>query len=733
MPRIDQPLRLSDFNGMQPRPDLQHKLGHVSGFVQRNPNDGAPATEPTEVWFGRTSTALYFVFVCYDKNVRAIRGHLSRREDINNDDHIIVLLDPFQDRRKGVVFSVNPYGVQADANYTDNNTDYSYDQVWDSDGRITSEGWLGLLAIPFRSIRSHPLSSDWGVVFYRDLPRNSEESFWPRVSENISGILQQEATLHGVETSTSSHNIQLNPYGIAQNERTLFSLDPQNPYFSKRKLEATGGGDAKIVFRDCLVLDATVNPDFSTIESDQPQFTVDQRFPVYFPELRPFFLENASYFASPLQLLYTRNIVHPEYGLRLTGKIGHTNLGLLAIDDRQPGYGFSSGDPLFHRRAFFSAGRVSQDIGKGSSLGVMYVGKEFGEGWNRIGGADFAARLTQHWNLRGQMVESSTRGDRDSPSYSAGPASYLQLKRDGHTFNINDNFQDVSPGFRTQAGFIQSTNIRNNNFYGSYHWWFSHNSIVQSFGLELNQEVAWDHQHNRVYRYTSYDPFWTLTRNLVFAPVFGNNSDTLGPQSGYGFAVNRNFTQNNVGIVFRGQPWTQLSFSLNFFRSGNVNYNPATGSLPSLLAQEHANAQFTVRPTHQLTVDNTYLLDRDFKSHSGEFVYESQTFRTKANYQFTRAISVRAIVEYDTTLVNPAETSLLRTKQVGTQLLLTWLPHPGTAIYLGYNNHLANLDRRLCTRGITGVCDPNADPPRSPDYLNDGKQIFLKASYLFRF
>ena len=232
MPRIDQPLRLSDFNGMQPRPDLQHKLGHVSGFVQRNPNDGAPATEPTEVWFARTSTALYFVFVCYDKDVRAIRGHLSRREDINNDDHIIVLLDPFQDRRKGVVFSVNPYGVQADANYTDNNTDYSYDQVWDSDGRITSEGWLGLLAIPFRSIRSHPLSSDWGVVFYRDLPRNSEESFWPRVSENISGILQQEGTLHGVETSTSSHNIQLNPYGIAQNERTLFSLDPQNPYFS---------------------------------------------------------------------------------------------------------------------------------------------------------------------------------------------------------------------------------------------------------------------------------------------------------------------------------------------------------------------------------------------------------------------------------------------------------------------------------------------------------------------
>ena len=734
VPRIDQPLRLSDFNGMQPRADLQHKLGHVTGFVQRDPNDGAPATERTEVWFGRTSSALYFVFVCYDNHLRALRSHLSRREDINNDDHVIVLLDPFQDRRKAVLYSVNPYGVQADANFTDtSDADYSYDQVWDSDGRITRQGWLGLIAIPFRSIRSHRLSSDWGIVLYRKLPRNSEEDFWPRVSHNISGILQQEGTLHGMETSTSSHNIQLNPYGIAQNERTLFTLDPQNPYFSKRGLEATGGGDAKIVFHDFLVLDATVNPDFSTVESDQPQFTVNQRFPVYFPELRPFFLENSTYFATPLQLLYTRNIVHPEYGLRLTGKIGHTNLGLLAIDDRQPGYGFPSGDPLYHRRAFFSTGRVSQDIGKGSSLGVIYVGKEFGEGWNRIGGADFTARLTEHWNLHGQMVESSTRGNRGSPSYSAGPASYFQVQRDGHAFSINDNFEDVSPGFRTQTGFIQSTNIRKNHIYSQYHWWFSGKGFVQSFGVEGSQDVAWDHQHNRIYRYTTYDPFWTFSRDLVFAPVLGNNSDTLGPQNGYDFPTNRNFTQNNGGIVFRGEPWTQFSFNLSVFRSGNVNYNPASGALPSLLDQQHINAQFTLRPSHQITMDNTYLLDRDFRSHTSQFVYESQTFRTKANYQFTRALSARAIVEYDTTLVNPAQTSLLRTKQVGTQVLLTWLPHPGTAIYLGYNNHLANLDRRLCVRGITGVCDPNADPPRAPDYLNDGKQIFVKASYLFRF
>jgi hypothetical protein len=135
-----------------------------------------------------------------------------------------------------------------------------------------------------------------------------------------------------------------------------------------------------------------------------------------------------------------------------------------------------------------------------------------------------------------------------------------------------------------------------------------------------------------------------------------------------------------------------------------------------------------------LTIDNTYLLDRDHEAHGGQDAFEAQTLRTKMNFQFTRAFSARVIVEYDSTLVNPAQTSLLRTKQVGTEALLTWLPHPGTAIYLGYNNDVQNLDRTLCNRTISGQCDAsNTTQPRSPNYLQDGKQIFLKVSYLLRF
>jgi hypothetical protein len=150
--------------------------------------------------------------------------------------------------------------------------------------------------------------------------------------------------------------------------------------------------------------------------------------------------------------------------------------------------------------------------------------------------------------------------------------------------------------------------------------------------------------------------------------------------------------------------------------------------------QQTVEFLFTIQPLHQLTADNTYLLDRDFATAGNAFVYESQTFRTKVNYQFTRAISARVIVEYDSTLANPLQTSLERTKQVGTQALLTWLPHPGTAVYIGYNDDLQNLDRTLCNRLQNGACDPNNTiVPRSSSYLNDGRQVFIKASYLFRF
>jgi hypothetical protein len=746
VPLLAEGLKLSDFAGMEPRAELKGRLLHISGFIQNTPHDGQPASEETEVWLGYTKSALYFVFICYDHHPDQIRGHLARRENILKDDNVSVLLDPFQDRRIGVLFTVNPAGVQADAAWSETNgQDYSYDQVWDSEGQVTDKGWMALIAIPFRSLRFRPNGADWGVVFGRNFPRNSETDTWPHIATNITGTLSQEATLHGIEGVTGSHNVQINPYVLGQNERTLETVDPLNPYWSSRHLEGTAGGEMKAILKDSIIFDATINPDFSDVESDQPQFTVNQRYPVYFPELRPFFLENANYFITPINLVYTRNIVHPEYGGRVTGKIRHTNLGLFAIDDREPGQTVAPGDPLYNTRAKVAVGRFSQDLGKGSSIGAIYTDEEWGQGWNRIGGIDFTWRMNNQWTALGQMVESSTKGTVDSgtpPTYSAGPASNLQLQRNGHVFNLYSTYQDFSTGFQTQLGFIQTANIHNGQIYTNYQWYPKHRTI-QRIGLEENQNVAFDHLGNRVYHYSSFDAFVLLPRNVVLAPVAGENSDTVGPQNGYPLAKDINFTENYGGFVARGAPFPQLNFNMNFFRSGNVNYNPvscpatpplAPNCVPFLMNQEFSQVLFTLQPLRQLTADNTYLLDRDHSVANGALVYEAQTYRTKVNYQFTRAISARVIVEYDTTLANPKETSLPRTKEVGTEALLTWLPHPGTAVYIGYNNDMQNLDRSLCNRLAGGACDPDSTvAPRAPHLLNDGRQIFIKASYLFRF
>jgi hypothetical protein len=737
VPLLAEGLQLADFAGMTPRPELKDKLLHISGFIQNSPRDGQPATESTEVWLAHTKSALYVVFICRDRHPDEIRTHLARRENVLKDDNVSLLLDPFEDRRKGVLFTVNPAGVQADAAWDENNgADYSYDLVWDSEGQVTREGWMALLAIPFRSLRFRPGGADWGVVFMRNFPRNSESDYWPRVSANVSGTLTQEATLNGIKGVAGSHNVQINPYVLGQNERTLEALDPLHPYFSLRHIESTAGGEAKAIVKDSIVFDATINPDFSDIESDQPQFTVNQRYSVYYPELRPFFLENANYFTTPIDLVYTRNIVHPEYGGRVTGKISHTNLGLLAIDDREPGQTVAAGDPLYHKRALFAVGRVSQDFGKNFSLGAIYTDEEFGQGWNRIGGVDFTWRATDKWTAQGQMVESATKRTVDSgtsPTYAAGPASYLFVRRSGHAFNFNSTYEDYSTGFKTQAGFIQTSDLRNGQSYMGYVWYPKHRTI-QSVGLETSQSVAYDHQGNRVYHYSSFDPYILLPRNIMLAPLGGENSDTVGPPSYSALTDYRNFTENFGGIVARGAPFPQFNFNVTALCSGNVNYNPATGHAPFLLDQQYLSALFTLQPLRQLTADNTYLLDRDHAATGGAFVYESQVFRSKINYQFTRALSARVIVEYDSTLANPALTSLARTKQVGAEALITWLPHPGTAIYLGDNNDLQNLDRRLCKGFSGGICDSdNTVAPRSPHFLNDGRQIFIKASYLFRF
>jgi hypothetical protein len=258
--------------------------------------------------------------------------------------------------------------------------------VFDTEAKITPQGFVVKMTVPFRSLRF--ASNDpqtWGILLNRNILRNNESSFWPQYSSRVSGRLNQEGDATGLENISPGHNFQLIPYGIFRSFRDVDLRDVDHPKFTQRDAFGQIGLDAKAVLKDNFVLDATANPDFSQIESDDPQITVNQRFEVQFPEKRPFFLENSNYFQTPIPLLFTRRIVDPQWGVRLTGKDGPWAVGMLVADDASPGAEVAHDNSLFGKHAYFAVGRVSRDIGNQSSLGLMFTDREVGPYFNRVG------------------------------------------------------------------------------------------------------------------------------------------------------------------------------------------------------------------------------------------------------------------------------------------------------------------------------------------------------------
>ena len=494
IPRLGRAPALEDFLSMKPQGEAALQMAKVTGFVQRNPHDGEKVSEDTAAYLGYDQKNIYIVFVCFD-DPKKVRARMSRREDIYDDDEVEVMLDTFHDRRRAYAFQTTPLGVQWDAIWSEatrdeisGNFDTSFDTVWDSKGKVTSRGFVVWMAIPFKSLRfPSTKEQDWGIILYRGIIRKNEDAFWPQISYKIAGRLGQAATLYGLEGISPGRSIELIPYGIMRGFRALDATDPTNPYFQNAVAQGQSGMDAKFVIRDHFVVDVTANPDFSQVESEDPQITVNQRFEVYFPEKRPFFLENEDYFRTPLDLFFTRNIQDPSAGIRLTGKEGPYSAGLIATDDRAPGQAVPPYFPLAGTRSYFTVARVSRDIFKESSVGALYTDWECpttGE-FNRVGGIDTRLKFNSNWSLDAQAVVSSSNlagnfyaasgyssnncetnlfpfdsGNVGNGSYYAGPAQKLDLKHDGLHFSYDGIYDDISPGFVTVPGFVNRVDIR---------------------------------------------------------------------------------------------------------------------------------------------------------------------------------------------------------------------------------------------------------------------------------
>jgi hypothetical protein len=736
IPRIDTPPSLSDFEDMQPTPRVAAHMLKVTGFIAREPADGAEPTQNTDVYLAYDQRNIYSVFVCWDNEPDKIRARLTRREDIFSDDTVEIMIDTFHDARRAYAFAANPFGIQWDALWTEgsigngtpgdfNGFDPSFDTVWRSEGHLTGRGYLVLIAVPFKSLRFPDTGpQQWGIILNRAIPRTNENLFWPRISNRIQGRFNQAATATGVEQVSPSHNIQLIPYGLFRSFRDIDRRDANHPFFENRDFKPDVGLDAKFILHGSFVLDATVNPDFSQIESDQPQITVNQRFEVFFPEKRPFFLENSNYFTLPMNLVFTRRIAHPEFGLRLTGKSGPWAVGLLASDDRAPGESVPPTDPHSGEHATFTIARVSRDIFNQSTIGAIFTDREFGGGYNRVGGVDANIKINQNWRVQGAAVTSSTLNT--DGSYQAGPAYKVIAERVGRKLNLQTIYLDNSPGFVTETGFVNRVDIRQQNVNASYYF-RPEGKFLISYGPTVQQFSIWDHRGTALdyFIFPGFRVDMTRSTYINFHP-YAQDYVYLRPQDYTGLNKVTPYPQPFWGIEGGTSWFKQFDFTWTYVSGGGVNYNPSAGRVPEISHEDQANATLTFHLSGRLRIDNNYLLEHLRERDAHLTAVTNHIVRSKWNYQFTRELSARVILQYVSVLSNPLVSSLSPTKNFNADFLITYLVHPGTAIYVGYNSNLQNLDRRLVPTPTGLLTTPD-------NFINDGRQFFVKASYLYRF
>ena len=781
IPRLSRAPSLDDFLGMTPQGEIALQMAKVSGFTQRNPHDGESVSEPTDAYLGYDQKNLYVVFVCFD-NPGQVRARMSRREDVYDDDQVEVILDTFHDRRRAYAFQTTPLGVQWDAIWTEasreeqtsGHFDTSFDTVWDSRGKVTDRGFVVWMAIPFKSVRFPAAKQqEWGIILYRGITRKTEDSFWPHISLKVEGRLGQAATLYGLEGISPGHSIELIPYGLLRGFRALDTRDFSNPYFQHAEVQGQPGMDAKFVIHDHFVVDMTANPDFSQVESEDPQITVNQRYAVYFPEKRPFFLENEDYFRTPMDLFFTRSIGDPSAGIRLTGKDGPYSVGLMSADDRSPGLAVPDSSPFSGMRSYFTTARVSRDIFRQSSVGALYTDWECpttGE-FNRIGGLDTHLKFHSNWILDGQAVVSSSNltldceanfypfssGNRGNNNYYAGPAQKLELRRDGLHFSYDGIYNDVSPGFVSIPGFINRVDIRETMQEADYRFRPRKGWIVD-WGPSF--VVRYDFDHTGLRLDTDYRPYLAIQgrgQTVIIVNPYEELRERLRPQDFcfYGYSVfcpptslgNQDYHEHTSGASIQTGYFKRFTLAASYYWGDAINFvalppsgNPTPYNQPFLANEDLASASVTFRPMKPLKIENTYLFERLRATDStflsvqsqipgvGRGILNNHILRSKWNWQFTPKLSVRVILQYNALLagtpgVGSPYTYLSTSKQFNADFLITYLVHPGTAIYAGYNSDLRNLN---VVPGV-GVF------PTPSGYLNDSRQWFVKASYQFRF
>jgi len=728
MPLLDGKPSFADFQNMAPSSVLARSMAKVDSFIQREPEPGEPSAQRTEVYIGYDQVELHVIFLAFDTNPDQIRANLSPRENIDGDDNVEITFDTFNDQRAAFSFRTTPLGIQWDARWTEGSSrrggfDTTLEMVWESDGELTDQGYMAQMSIPLRSLRFPDNSEQtWRIQFARNIPRYGEESYWPPYSVDVEGRLNQTATLTGIRDVSPGNNSQIIPFLFAREVDALDLGATGGPKFGQSS-EQDVGVDAKFVFNDSMVLDITLNPDFSQVESDQPQVTLNERFEVEFPERRPFFVENADFFATDSNLVFTRRIVDPEGGARFTGRAGNFGFGSILINDEAPGLNRANGDPLQGEKANVAILRGFMDISDQDRIGILLTNRDLADGHNRVASIDGRFKLNNNWTTQLQFVGTDSEAF-DGSSETTGYQRNIQVNRAGRTFSNHTHFIETTSDFRAELGF-QSRFFRsdssglhqrvNFNFYPE-------NSNINRWNTNLFGVYINDIGGDKIYSQVGPGVGVNFDTN-IFNANYTEYSETLRPKDFAGIMANRTYKYEDFSLGYTNTTLNTLSFSAKLRTGTTLNLVPPAGTLPGIADTTRISVDMLWRPIDRLRISNTFFHTELETESGGTSIFTNDILRSNWNYQFTKEWSLRFIAQYDETDAGPAS-RLKDDENLNFDLLLRYVINPWSAFFIGYNSNQSNFD-------IVEM-EGERELVMANDLRNDGDQVFMKFSYLFQ-
>lgn len=670
------------------------------------PGDKVPASEKTEAFIQYDKHFLYIAFHAYDSEPSAIRAPVSKRDDIDGDDYCTIFLDTYNDKQRAYYFSVNAIGVQQDGIYTEGSgSDEKWDGIFESKGSLTADGYTIEMAIPFKSIRFQAgKDANWGVHFRRWIPRKGERVSWQKVSLDKNSLLAQSGTLTGLDEAFAGRTIDIIPTVSASNTTTR-EADTASPNGARSNGVNKVDPGLTVIFSITpnATLSATVNPDFSQVEADVPQISVNQRFPIFFPEKRPFFLEGSEFFDSMayrgFRLLDTRQIVDPDWGIKFTGKFGKNSLSFLSASDNSAGLRLNPNDEHYGKNAQFNAFRYQRSILKDSAVGIFVTDRRFANTSNTVVAAESTLRFKNVNTVGMQFIWTKNR-DQENEKLN-GYAHNLRFTHYARNWRIFLADEYVQPGFRAESGFIKRTNYHETYADVGYEWRPKDSS-------NLNKWLVY------VWGYV----FGARSQTLDGRPEVNYVNPALDVQFRREIYFTYYYSYNREGFAGKVLPYNfqnlklevnsleRLKFSGRIQWGKNINFNPLDAAVGDYLNIENS---VTLKPFNRLNSEILFLKSRLKNQRSGFKYYDQDIYRNRTVFQFNRFNSVRSIVDYDTSQ-----------RRLGLSFLYAFTPSPNKSIYIGYNDLLYNGLEPLSGTRQRGL-------------FRQSRGLFAKVSYNLRF